>query len=71
MLFRSVGVVINNVDDNSNAAGIFQRGDIIHGLNGKDIKTVDDLKKVLSKGNPRIWQLEFERNGMLVRQFVR
>ena len=67
----AAGVVINNVDDNSNAAGLFQRGDIIHGLNGKEVKTVADLKKILSGGQPRIWQLEYERNGMLVRQFVR
>ena len=68
---NTVGVVINDVEDNSNASGLFQKGDIIHGINGVEIKTVADLKKVLSNGNPRIWQLEFERNGMLVRQFVR
>ena len=67
----SNGVVINDVEDNSNASGLFQRGDIIHGLNGKEVKTVADLKKILSNGQPRIWQLEYERNGMLVRQFVR
>ncbi|WP_295736347.1 DegQ family serine endoprotease [uncultured Bartonella sp.] len=67
----SNGVVVNDVEDNSNASGLFQRGDIIHGLNGKEVKTVADLKKILSNGQPRIWQLEYERNGMLVRQFVR
>lgn len=67
----AIGVVINNVEENSNAYGLFQRGDIIHGVNGNEIKTVNDLKKVLSSNSPRVWQLEFERNGLFIRQFVR
>lgn len=65
------GVVVNDVEDNSNASGLFQRGDVIHGVNGNEVKTVADLKKILSKSQPRVWQLEYERNGVLVRQFVR
>lgn len=65
------GVIINSVDKNSNASGLFRVGDFIHAVNGIEIKTVEDLKKVLSAGRPRIWQLEFERDGMLIRQFVR
>lgn len=67
----AVGVVIDNVEENSNAYGLFQKGDIIHGVNGNEIKTVNDLKKVLSNNSSRVWQLEFERNGVFIRQFVR
>ncbi|WP_297323695.1 DegQ family serine endoprotease [uncultured Bartonella sp.] len=67
----SVGVVITDVDENSNAYGLFQKGDVIRAVNGKDIKTVNDLKKVLSGNHPRSWQLEYVRNGMLIRQVIR
>lgn len=65
------GVVVIDVDSNSNAFGVFQAGDVIHAVNGKVIQNVSDLKSILSKSQPRIWQLEFERNGVLIRQFVR
>ncbi|MHC5307125.1 DegQ family serine endoprotease [Bartonella sp. LJL80] len=68
---NSTGVVINNLEANANAAVVFRPGDIIRAVNGNEIKSIADLKKVLAAGTPRIWQLEFERNGMLIRQFVR
>lgn len=67
----SVGVVITDVDENSNAYGLFQKGDVIRAVNGKEIKTVNDLKKVLSGNRSRGWQLEYVRNGMLIRQVIR
>ncbi|UXN04494.1 DegQ family serine endoprotease [Bartonella sp. HY406] len=65
------GVVISNVDDNSRAANIFAKGDVIRAVNGQLINTVNDLKKVLNAGQPQIWRLEFVRNGVLIRQFYR
>ncbi|MCT6872116.1 MAG: PDZ domain-containing protein, partial [Bartonella sp.] len=65
------GIVVIDVDSNSNAFGVFQAGDVIHAVNGNVIQNVSDLKSILSKSQPRIWQLEFERNGVLIRQFVR
>lgn len=67
----SVGVVITDVDENSNTYGLFQKGDVIRAVNGKEIKTVNDLKKVLSGNRSRSWQLEYIRNGMLIRQVIR
>ncbi|WP_208439110.1 DegQ family serine endoprotease [Bartonella quintana] len=65
------GVVITNLDEMSNAAGIFRPGDILRVVNGHKILTVNQLKKVLIQGRSRIWQLEYERDGMYIRQFIR
>lgn len=65
------GVVISNVDDNSRAATVFAKGDVIRAVNGQLTNTVGDLKKVLNAGQPQIWRFEFERNGVLIRQFFR
>ncbi|MCZ2204350.1 DegQ family serine endoprotease [Bartonella sp. A5(2022)] len=65
------GVVVANLDKTSNAAKIFRSGDILRTVNGYTIQTVSQLKKVLMQSRSHIWQLEYERNGMHVRQFVR
>lgn len=65
------GVVIANLDQTSNAAKIFRSGDVLRAVNGYSIQTVSQLKKVLMQGSSGIWQLEYVRNGMYVRQFVR
>ncbi|WP_455478247.1 DegQ family serine endoprotease [Bartonella sp. B10] len=65
------GVVITNIDEVSNAAGIFRSGDILRVINGHKIQTVSQLKKVLMQSRSRIWQLEYERDGVYIRQFVR
>ncbi|OPB29755.1 Do family serine endopeptidase [Bartonella sp. WD12.1] len=65
------GVVIANLDNMSNAAEIFRSGDILRAVNGHQIQTVNQLKKVLMQEHPRTWQLEYERNGVYIRQFIR
>ncbi|MEL6094183.1 Do family serine endopeptidase [Bartonella schoenbuchensis] len=65
------GVVIANIDNMSNAAEIFRSGDILRAVNGHQIQTVSQLKKILMQEHPRIWQLEYERNGVYIRQFIR
>ncbi|WP_208435676.1 DegQ family serine endoprotease [Bartonella phoceensis] len=65
------GVVITSLDEMSNAAGIFRPGDILRVVNGHKIQTVSQLKKVLMQGRPNMWQLEYERDGMYIRQFIR
>ncbi|GAA5110649.1 DegQ family serine endoprotease [Bartonella jaculi] len=65
------GVVITNIDEMSNAAGIFRPGDILRVVNGHKIQTVSQLKKILMQGRPNMWQLEYERDGMYIRQFIR
>lgn len=66
-----VGVVVSDVDKNSGAAAMFLTGDIIRAVNGRVVRTTGDLNKVLSGGQPRMWQFEYERNGMLIRQLIR
>ncbi|WP_336276764.1 DegQ family serine endoprotease [Bartonella sp. CB178] len=65
------GVVIANIDEMSGAAEIFHSGDILRVVNGQKIQTVSQLKKILVKNRPHIWQLEYERDGMYIRQFIR
>ncbi|WP_332065463.1 DegQ family serine endoprotease [Bartonella sp. CB189] len=65
------GVVIASLDEKSNAADIFRSGDILRIINGYEIRTVSQLKKVLMQNRPRVWQLEYERDGMYIRQFIR
>ncbi|MET3559947.1 Do/DeqQ family serine protease [Bartonella japonica] len=65
------GVVITNVDNMSNAAGIFRPGDVLRVVNGHKVQTVSQLKKILMQGRPNMWQLEYERGGMYIRQFIR
>ncbi|MCL6229673.1 DegQ family serine endoprotease [Bartonella bilalgolemii] len=65
------GVIITNVDQISNAAGIFRPGDILHTVNGHKIRTVSQLKKVLTQKHSHIWELEYERNGVHIRQLIR
>ncbi len=40
-------------------------------INGNQIRTVDDMTAVLEAGRGLAWRLEIERNGALLRQFVR
>lgn len=65
------GVVISDIDDNSRAASVFAKGDVIRAVNGQLINSVSDLGRVLNAGQPQIWRFEFERNGVLIRQFFR
>ncbi|AQX22721.1 MULTISPECIES: DegQ family serine endoprotease [unclassified Bartonella] len=65
------GVIITEVDQRSNAAGIFRPGDILHTVNGHKIQTVSQLKKVLMQKHSHIWEIEYERNGLHIRQLIR
>lgn len=66
------GVIVTDVVLNSQAArfGLRQR-DIIRGINGNPIRTINDLTAALNSGRGLAWRLEVERNGALIRQFVR
>lgn len=68
----SRGVIVTDVIFGSQAAqlGLRQR-DIIRAINGNPIRTINDLTMVLSNGRGLAWRLEIERNGALIRQFVR
>jgi serine protease Do len=65
----SSGVVIAalNTDLQSGAEGQLKTGDVIHDLNGKPVKTVDDLRSAIAKmkiGDALVMQVE--RDGELV-----
>jgi serine protease Do len=61
-LGQDKGVVLSEVQDGAAARLGFQKGDILVGVNGKKIGSVEDLKDAL-KARPRGWQLEFMRGG--------
>lgn len=66
------GVAVFDVYSGSPAARLGLRsGDIIRSINGNQIRTVDDMTAVLEAGRGLAWRLEIERNGALLRQFVR
>ncbi len=66
------GVVIVGVYSGSPSARLGLRpGDIIRNLNGNPIRSVNDLKAVLDAGRGLAWRMEIERNGAILRQFVR
>ncbi|WP_343314543.1 DegQ family serine endoprotease [Brucella sp. BE17] len=66
------GVVIIEVYANSPAARLgLRKGDIIRNLNGNAIRSINDLLAVLDAGRGLAWRMEIERNGALLRQFIR
>ena len=66
------GVVVGDVKDDSLAAQTGLRpGDIVRSVNGKAINTVNDLSAVLKAGRGIAWRLGIERNGTLMRLFIR
>ena len=68
----SQGVVVADVYSGSPAARLGLRpGDIVRSINGNPVRTVDDMTAILDAGRGSGWRLEVERNGTLLRQFVR
>ncbi|WP_420961716.1 DegQ family serine endoprotease [Brucella sp. IR073] len=66
------GVVVTGVYRGSPAAQLNLRpGDIIRRVNGVDIASTSDLTQVLSAGTGLLWRFEFERNGAIIRQYIR
>ncbi|GGA80892.1 serine endoprotease DegQ [Brucella endophytica] len=66
------GVVVTGVYRGSPAAQLNLRpGDIIRRVNGVDIASTSDLAQVLSAGTSLLWRFEFERNGAIIRQYIR
>ncbi|RCS24518.1 DegQ family serine endoprotease [Phyllobacterium salinisoli] len=66
------GVVVAGVYRNSPAARLnLRQGDIIRRVNGVEITAASDLTDVLSAGTNLLWRFEFERNGAIIRQYIR
>ncbi|MEO0497730.1 MAG: Do family serine endopeptidase [Pseudomonadota bacterium] len=64
------GVIVTAVQQRSVAARFVRPGDIIRSVNGTAIRSISDLREVVSSGS-RNWSYTLERRGSLVRQFVR
>ncbi len=67
------GVLVNRLLRGSIAARFGLRpGDLLLDVNGKAIKTVEDLKAVLDAPNPeRVWEIAIDRNGRRVSRAAR
>ncbi len=69
---ESQGVVVVDVYSGSPAARLGLRpGDIVRSINGNPIRSVEEMTAILDGGRGLAWRLEVERNGTLLRQFVR
>lgn len=68
----TTGVGVSDIYRGSPAQRLGLRpSDIIRGINGTPIRNIQDLHSALSAGRGLMWRLEFERDGALIRQFVR
>jgi Do/DeqQ family serine protease len=68
----SRGVVVTGVYRGSPASQLnLQQGDIIRRVNGVEISSLTELTKVLAAGTRLMWRFEFERNGAIIRQYIR
>ncbi|KQW27413.1 serine protease [Rhizobium sp. Root274] len=71
MASEVTGVVVTEVVQGSPAARLgFQPRDIVVAVNGEDIASVDDLKKI-AESDPGFWRVEIERDGQRIRQIFR
>lgn len=62
------GVVVVEIDGSSPAARVgFQPRDIVRGVNGAEIETVEALKQA-AEAQSRLWRFTIERDGKLMRQ---
>ena len=61
------GVVVASVRDNSTAAAVgVQKGDVVLGVNGREIATTRDLEKACAE-RARWWDLTIRRGGQTIR----
>jgi len=65
------GVIIVGFERGAVAANIFQAGDVLHNVNGEIVRSVADLQQILAQRRGRGWQFEYERAGVVIRQFFR
>ena len=66
------GVVVTDIKGRGIAAmRVVRPGDVIVSVNGRETKTVDDLKKRLERGSVRGWELVISRDGHKSQIYVR
>jgi Do/DeqQ family serine protease len=65
--FNSTGVVLTKVSPRSYAGNLgFQPGDVIRGVNGRQVTSVGDLQTVLSAGARGVWTVTVQRGGQTI-----
>ncbi len=62
MSVDQTGIVITEIENRSYSSRFLQVGDILMEINGKEIKSIDDVKKSIKK-NDGYWKLVFQRGG--------
>ena len=67
----ATGVLVTRIMRRGYARRIVRPGDLIVGVNGKKIDSLDDLEKLLNASGTRTWQLELDRNGRKISGSVR
>ena len=67
----ATGVLVTRIMRRGYARRIVRPGDVIVGVNGKKIDSLDDLEKLLNASGTRTWQLELDRNGRKISGSVR
>ncbi|PYE86804.1 DegQ family serine endoprotease [Phyllobacterium leguminum] len=66
------GVVITGLYQGSPATRLnLHQGDIVRRVNGVEIGSLGELTNVLAAGTSLLWRFEFERNGAIIRQYIR
>lgn len=66
------GVVIIGLYQGSPATRLnLRQGDMIRRVNGVEIGSLQELTTVLAAGANLLWRFEFERNGAIIRQYIR
>jgi Do/DeqQ family serine protease len=69
---KNGGVLVSNVSRGYAASLGFQPGDIVRAVNGKDVATVEQLRKLLDAGAPNgQWVLVIQRGGQTITARVR
>ena len=67
----ATGVLVTRIMRRGYARRIVRPGDIIVGVNGQKIETLDELEDLLSGSEDRTWKLELDRNGRPISGSVR
>lgn len=67
----ATGVLVTRIMRSGYARRIVRPGDVIVGVNGQRIQTLDDLEGLLDAEGTRTWQLELDRNGRKISGSVR